>query len=65
MKKLILFLSMSLLVGTLIACTDTNIENEGVPEETNQEEIQETTNEVVYEIPMIVGIYRQHMNIPF
>jgi hypothetical protein len=51
MKKLILFLSMSLLVGTLIACTDTNIENEGVPEETNQEEIQETTNEVVYEIP--------------
>jgi hypothetical protein len=40
------------MVGTLIACTsDTNIENEGVPEETGLEEVQVNINEVVYQIP--------------
>ncbi|WP_078552026.1 hypothetical protein [Bacillus alkalicellulosilyticus] len=52
MKKLILFLATSLLVGTMIACTsDTTNENEGDPVEAGQEEVQVNTNEVVYQIP--------------
>lgn len=52
MKKLILFLYMSLMVGAMIACTpDTKNENEGVPEKTKQEDVQESEIEVAYEIP--------------
>lgn len=53
MKKIILFLLMSLMVGSLlIACTaESNYEDEGNTEETHQEDVQKNTNVVVYEVP--------------
>lgn len=43
---------MSLMVGTLIACTsNTKNKNEGVSEKTEQEVVKENTNEIVYTIP--------------
>jgi hypothetical protein len=51
MKKIILFLLMSLMVGTLIACTaESNNEDEADTEEINQEGIKDKTNEEVKEI---------------
>jgi hypothetical protein len=58
MKKLILFISMSLIVCTLIACTsNTNNENESVQEEETKEEAsQENSTEVFNNIPNVYEI---------